>query len=310
MTAAISILSVVASVIGIYGVYWAIIRERKKLFAFEVSRGLAVASTSRIGGDYELSVHFKLKGGAEERIEGAYLQFVRFANLGRESVRAADNAPANPLRLVVAGARVLDIALVDQKREVNQVKLSPPKLSDSGGETFISFDYLDQGDGALVRVLTAGQADLIEIRGDVIDMPGGIVCTSPEGGGETAMRIGVFLFLAAEIALFGLTAWIFYKATGTWANALLLPLPLLALLSLWLGYWSWMNRVQNFVAHIGGAVFILTSNFLATFLLASGFSSGQFVHRICGLQIWIKQMYGISCPDRYWAYRRGDLIAY
>jgi hypothetical protein len=228
MTVVLTVLGVIGSLVGIYGVYWAVVRERMKLFAYEVSRGLAVASTSRIGGDYQLSVHFKSKGGQEEKVEGAYLQFVRFANLGREAIRSEDNAPANPIRLVVSGARVLDIALVDQNREVNRVTLSAPKLLDSGGEANVSFDYLDHGDGALVRVLTAGEAKKIEIQGDVIDMPGGIVCTSPKESGDTAIRIAAFLFVVAEIFFFGLTGWVFYKATGTWSNLWLVPLPLLA----------------------------------------------------------------------------------
>jgi hypothetical protein len=229
MALTLSILGAVASVIGIYGVYWTFTTERKKLFAYEVSRGLAVASASRIGGDYELSVHFKAAGGKEEKIEGAVLQFIRFANLGREAIYKQDNAPGNPLQIVISGGRVLDIAVVDVKRTVNRIELSPPQLSKTGGSANIEFDFLDHQDGGLVRILTAGEAETIDIKGDVIGMPNGIVCTAPERGKSIPFAVGFTLWAIAEIASFGLIAFLFHEVTGSWNHVWLLALPLLGL---------------------------------------------------------------------------------
>lgn len=226
ITIALSVLGAIASIVGIYGVYWALTTERKKLFAYEISRGLAVASASRIGGDYELSVHFKPAGGAEEKVEGAVLQYLRFANLGREAIYERDNAPGNPLKVAVSGARVLDIAIADVKRPVNRIELAPPKLSESGGSAKISFDYLDHGDGALIRVLTAGEAESIEIKGDVIGMPKGIACTSPEPGQGITFERGVAIWAVAEVVLFALTVYAFYNTLGSWAQVWLALVPI------------------------------------------------------------------------------------
>jgi hypothetical protein len=225
---ALSLLGAVASIIGIYGVYWALTTERKKLFAYEASKGLAVASASRIGGDYELSVHFKAAGGAEEKVEGAVLQFVRFANLGREAIYERDNAPGNPLRVAISGARVLDIAIADVKRVVNRIELSAPELSESGGSAKISFDFLDYQDGALIRILTAGEPESVEIGGDVIGMPKGIVCTSPEPGKGIPFAVGFTLWAIAELALLALTAFIYHRVIGSWKHVWILGLPLVA----------------------------------------------------------------------------------
>lgn len=226
MTALVTALGIIGSLVGIYALYYALTTTRHKLLVYEASLGFPVATASRIGGDYELSIHFKASGGAEETIEGASLRLVRFANLGRESIYGRDNAPANPIRIEVAGARVLDIGIVDVKRKVNQIELSPPALTEGGGTADINFDFLDYKDGALIRVLTTGEAGSIKVVGDVIGMPSGIVCTSPEPTRGLSGRLGVALWIAAEVVTLGLTALLFHSVTGAWDNAWLLALPI------------------------------------------------------------------------------------
>ena len=230
MRVIVTALGIIGSLVGIYALYYALTTTRRRLLAFEASVGFPVATASRIGGDYELSVHFKASGGVEEKIEGAYLQLLRFANLGRESIYGRDNAPGNPVRIEVEGARVLDIAIADVKRDVNRILLSPPSLSGTGGSSEISFDFLDYGDGALIRVLTVGRADSIKIVGDVIGMPGGVICTSPgrPSGLPGWLLFGIWAITA--VALLGLTAVIFRSVAGSWDDVWLLALPTPAVL--------------------------------------------------------------------------------
>lgn len=230
MALALTALGVVGSLVGIYALYHALSTARHKFLAYEASAGFAVAKATRIGGDYELSVHFKAAGGREEKIGGAYLQLIRFANLGREPIYGRDNAPGNPIRVEVAGARVLDIAIADVRRKVNQIELSPPTLSDQGGSARLSFDFLDYRDGALVRVLTVGEADSIKIVGDVIGMPSGIVCTSPGPTSQVSEKILMGSWLVAELVLLGATAFVIRSVTGSWVDSWLLVLPIVAFL--------------------------------------------------------------------------------
>lgn len=225
MAVALSVLGAAASFIGIYAFYWQFSTERKKLFAFEISQGFSVASASDVGGDYRLSVHFTPADGVEEEVEGAFVQFVRFANLGREPIYNRDIAPANPLQVKVSGTQVLDISIADVRRRVNQIKLLDPKLAASAGSAAIVFDYLDYRDGALVRILTAGEAKQVEICGDVIGMPAGIVKTAPPSSSTRVSNIGFGAFLLAELALFGAIVFLFHHILGTWKGVWLLALP-------------------------------------------------------------------------------------
>ena len=133
----------------------------------------------------------------------------------------------------MGGARVLDIAITDVKRAVNQIKLSPPVLSDDGGSADIAFDFLDYGDGALVRILTAGEAAKVTVRGDVIGMPKGIVCTEPATSLSISFDVGFTLWAIAEVAMVGVAAFIYHEVTGSWSDAWLMGIPIfLALIPL------------------------------------------------------------------------------
>ncbi len=230
MTAAITIFGVLASFVGIYAFYRQFVTERRKLFAFEVSRGFSVASAFNVGGDYRLSIHFTPPDGVEEEVDGAFVQFVRFANLGREAITSADIAPASPLRIEVDGARVLDISLADVSRSVCQIRLGDPELAGSTGSAVINFDFLDHHDGGLVRILTAGEAEEIEILGDVIGMPAGIVTTAQSPSSDLSFNLAFAIVLIAELSLFGLVVLIFRNAFGGWRDVWILALPACAFL--------------------------------------------------------------------------------
>lgn len=108
---AIGLIGGIASIAGfVYALYYARTTSRRKDLLYEVTPAVPLATALSPDDEYSLSIRYRRRGAAEEVIESAYLRFVRVANFGREPIRKVDIAPANPLRLEVKGARVLDIS--------------------------------------------------------------------------------------------------------------------------------------------------------------------------------------------------------
>jgi len=85
----------------IYTIYYGRRSQRKKRLVYENSPSIPLAQAFSPEDDYRLAVVFKRKGANEERIESVYTTFLKFANLGKESIRGSDIAPAinDPERL-------------------------------------------------------------------------------------------------------------------------------------------------------------------------------------------------------------------
>lgn len=164
----------VASIVGlVYAVAsWKRDQAREKRLVF-ATRGGPPLARSRSLGDYELKVLFK-QGGTSEEVTSAFVTYGTLANLGREPIRRVDIAPANPLVLHVAGARVLSMELEKATRAVCQIALADRETVDDAVRYPVSFDFLDKGDGALIRILTDGRPDSVDLLGDVIGMPSGV----------------------------------------------------------------------------------------------------------------------------------------
>src|SRR6266513_1618212 len=77
----------------------------RRFLVAEWTAGVAVASVFSHRADDQMWLMYQARGGDPIRIRGAFLFFVRIANLGGTSVRRADLAPADPLRIVVRGGR-------------------------------------------------------------------------------------------------------------------------------------------------------------------------------------------------------------
>jgi len=213
-------------VIGvIYTVYYGRRGQKKRLMVYEVSGSVALAQAFSPEDDYKLSVLFERKGSSEEKIESVYTTFLKFVNLGKEAIRGNDIAPANPLRVTIKGARVLDIQVAGITREVNNVYLRDQVIKNEEASAGIGFDFLDYQDGALVKILSVGNSGKISVEGDIIGMPEGIKDieeirpTTKGGGGGVVWFMGVFVGGSA------LSAFIFYWVVGNWGNVWLIFVP-------------------------------------------------------------------------------------
>lgn len=97
-----------------------------------------------------------------------YLSIARIAfwNNGKETLDARDVATANPIKLVVSkGNNILDIKpiVANNPSSMFNVAIDPSSQSAS-----ISFDYLDQGQGAVFQIVHTGTTSKdIDIVGDI-----------------------------------------------------------------------------------------------------------------------------------------------
>jgi hypothetical protein len=225
---ALTVVGTLASLIGVYALVENRRNRRIKLLGYEPTGSLPLATASSVEQDYKLSIHYKPPGEDEELIEAAFVRYLRFANFGREPIRREDIAPANRLRVEAEGGRILDISLVSPGREVTRVGLGPPGIENDRGSADLTFDYLDEKDGAVVKVLSTEAKCEVRLVGDVIGMPGGIVRTDKREARGLWGKVGFGLWVVAEISLFAAAAYVVEVETHDWANAWLLVLPLVA----------------------------------------------------------------------------------
>jgi len=227
----IGIVAVIASIAGIlFAIYNARHNRKIKLLAYDISGTVPLARAVSPEKDYNLSVIFQHHGKPEERLDSVYVRFLRFANLGRESIRKDDIAPANPLRISVEGVRTLDITLSGVSRSVNRVALTKQSISEDNYSANITFDYLDNKDGAVIKILTVGGEGTPVIYGDIIGIPSGIKKVDDVSSRNTSLLSGIrtILILLLFLSAFVLSVFAFYWVTGAWTNVWLLMLPFLA----------------------------------------------------------------------------------
>lgn len=204
--------------------------RRAKYLVYEVSKPVPLAMAASPEDTYKLSVTFQREGEPEERLESVFVRFLRFANVGREPVRRADIAPANPLRVEVQRVRTLDIGLVATSRPVNAVAVSNQSVSESTSSANVSFDFLDSQDGAVIRVLTVGGTGTLRLCGDIIGMPHGIKDVDEVRSRGWLNRLGCALGTLLVLSSFVLSFVAFYWVTGAWTNVWLLFLPFVSLI--------------------------------------------------------------------------------
>jgi hypothetical protein len=228
----IGIVAVIVSILSIvFAIYYAHRNRKIKLLAYDISGTVPIARAVSPEKDYNLSVVFQHQGKPEERLDSVYVRFLRFANLGRESIRKDDIAPANPLRISVEGVRTLDITLSGVSRSVNRVALTKQHISEDNYSANITFDYLDHKDGAVIEILTVGGKGTPVIYGDIIGIPSGIRKVDNVSSSSTRLLsgIGTILAILLIISAFVISFFVFYWVTGAWTNVWLLVLPFLAL---------------------------------------------------------------------------------
>ncbi|KPQ26923.1 hypothetical protein [Halomonas sp. HL-93] len=218
-----------ASIIGlVYALYYAKQNRRQKILAYHRSGSIPLASVKTPEKGYDIYVVFKPTDQPEQRLKGVHVSFVRFANFGTEPIRRNDIASANPLQIAVDNVRILDISLTAVSREVCQVELKQDP--DDGSKTLIDFDFLDYEDGALLKILTEDRPKSVRLEGDIIGMPRGIKTTKELGNKPFLGRLGVGLSILLFLSSFAGSAWLFHWAVGSWSQAWVLILPIVALI--------------------------------------------------------------------------------
>lgn len=222
----------IIGIIGIvYTVYFGKKALKKKLLAYENSMAIPLAQTFSPEADYKLSVLFQRKGAGKEKIESVYTTFLKFANLGKESIRGTDIAPANPIKINIEGTRTLDIQIAGITRKVNNVSLRNQVMEQERASAEVYFDFLDNKDGALIQVLTVGNKGKISLSGDIIGMPEGIKNVEDASGSSLeGVSISGWAFVILMILAFSLMALIFYWVIGSWTKVWLIVVPFIVLI--------------------------------------------------------------------------------
>jgi hypothetical protein len=233
----LDIVFLVFGIIGVlalvYTIYYGRKNLKKKFLVFANSIPIPLAQAFSPETDYKLSVLFQRKGSSEERIESVYTTFLKFANLGRESIRGSDIAPANPIKINIEGARTLDIQIAGITREVNNVYIRNQVIEDARASAEVRFDFLDYRDGALIKILTVGNEGEISLSGDIIGMPEGIKYVGETSVDESrGTEVSGWAFGAILIIWLALSAFIHFWVTGSWDHVWLIIVPLTILIIL------------------------------------------------------------------------------
>ena len=167
--------------------------------------------------------------GEQKEIESAFLTEFRFANFGRDPIRADDFVPRNPVKLLVEGCKVLDISMSGVAREVNGIRLKNVQTESDKASVEILWDFLDHKDGARIRILSDGKPRNLEMVGDIVGMTQGIQnikVASASRGQRAIMSLTLVLVL---LSLGAWNAYLYKWVTGTWLHLWLLLTPILTI---------------------------------------------------------------------------------
>lgn len=96
-----------------------------------------------------------------------------FWNAGRATIRGADIVESDPIRIIFPeGTHLLRDGVTSATRSVVAAKTNVSERSPN--ELFVSFDFLDPGDGLVIEVLHTGEERFPAMAGTVRGMPKGI----------------------------------------------------------------------------------------------------------------------------------------
>lgn len=229
--AIIAVLGTIGTFVGIVlTIFYARRSDRRRLLVHDLGPPLALASVLPDRTGHRLSIVFEREGSDPENVKGAYLRFLRLGNLGKEPIRSSDFAPADPLRIRVSNARLLDLAISSVSREVINFGLGPSL--EKGLRSFeadVSFDFLDYEDGAVVRILVDTTRAKVQLLGSIVGMPQGILPIDAVGQHKTLNYLGCALWALLQIAATAGALLLFRNATGGWDLLWILLLPFGAL---------------------------------------------------------------------------------
>ncbi len=226
------VLGIVGVILGvvslIYAVYVTRKTKREKQLAYEVLSPVPIADVVSKESGYSLKIVYERPGEDPKTIDSATLQYLRFTNLGRAPIRKDDLIQDDPLRVVVKGGNVLDISIASVTRAVCGISLA--NLQQEINEAYAAIDlaFLDYQDGALVQILTDSIESAASFEGTIVGMPEGILQTKKVDGSDISGQ-GCIIPAFLQILAIAAVPFLYRKWSGTWHNALLLFLPVGAL---------------------------------------------------------------------------------
>ncbi len=232
--AVVEVLGTIGTFIGIVlTIIYARRSDRRRLLVYDVGPPLALATVIPDRIDHRLSIVYEREGAEPENIRGAYIRFLRLGNLGREPIRKTDLAAADPLRINVSHARVLDMAVSSVSREVIKFDIGSLQKSESTEsdevEVGISFDFFDYQDGAVIRILTDSLRMKATLLGSVVGMPQGILPIEAIGQNKILNYFGCALAVILQILAIAGALLIFRNVTGDLSSLWVLLLPIAAI---------------------------------------------------------------------------------
>lgn len=172
-------------------------KKQKKNLICNRLQSVAIASLIPETSQHRISILYERDGYDPVNIQGAYVRFVRIANVGRTPIRREDIAPIDPLKLVVRYGRVLDLSVEGVSRNTINFAVNTVIEEDEYSSTTLTFDFLDYMDGALIRVVTDDPESGLLIKGTIIGMPDGIKYQSDSNLGSSCIAmIFVILYMA------------------------------------------------------------------------------------------------------------------
>lgn len=160
---------------------------------------------------------------SQKKIENLTITNIAFWNAGRETIRKEDIAKADPLKIVVNDKyEILDSEVIKMTNDANLVEA----IKENNKSFIITFDYLDKGEGAVIRVIHTGQLlKDIDFIGKIIGA--GTPKQVPRGVGMTKRSAAFCLFLLLIIIILVIDLWIkmlyWYKIVFILFLVLLIP---------------------------------------------------------------------------------------
>ncbi len=195
--------------------------------------------------------YFGFEKHVDFRIENA--EYLSFGDSSFDTIFSINTIHhlANPVKVKIKGARVLDIQIAGITREVNNISIRNQVMKDTEASAEVFFDFIDYQDGALIKILTVGNKGEISLSGDIIGMPEGIKNVEEISRSKSAGTVSGWVLLSAIIAGLTLSAFIYYWVTGSWNFVwlILVPIGILILIivaAVSIETWSWPSRRPSF----------------------------------------------------------------
>jgi hypothetical protein len=218
----------IASIVGLISLLW---YARKSTSGKQIFYGVSenVPLASAFSTDINKFTILYGPRGEQEEIQSAFLTEFRFASFGRDSIRADDFVPRNPVKLLVEGCKVLDISMSGVAREANGIRLGGVETEDDMASVEVLWDYLDHKDGARLRVLSDGRPRNLELVGDIVGMPQGIqnINVASASRGQRTILTLTLVFVLLSLCMWNV--YLFKWVTGMWSHIWLLLTPMLTI---------------------------------------------------------------------------------